>query len=292
MTPKDALLAVLVMALWGANFVASKVALQVFPPMFLMTVRFALVCAVLLPFARFPRGRWRGVLALSTILGAVHFPLIFMGMRGVDAAVGAIVAQLQVPFSSLLAAVLFKDYLGWRRGLGMALAFGGIVVIAGEPRSESSIDHILFIVGAGFAFAVANVQIKRIGPIDGFVLTAWMTLFALPQVGLLSLAFESGQAEALAGAGFKHWAALAYIAACSSIIGYGIWYRLARTYDVNQTMPYLLLIPLFGVLSGVFMLGEPVSFGLAAGGAMTVGGVAVIMIRRPRGVEPQAGNVT
>lgn len=292
MTPKDAMLAVLVMALWGANFVASKVALQAFSPMFLMTLRFALVCALLLPFARFPRAQWRGVLALSTILGAVHFPLIFLGMRGVDAAVGAIVAQLQVPFSSLLAAVLFKDYLGWRRALGMATAFGGIVVIAGEPRSESGLEYILYIVAAGFAFAVANVQIKRIGPIDGFALTAWMTLFALPQVGLLSLTFESAQTASLANAELKHWLALVYIALGSSIIGYGVWYRLARTYDVNQTMPYLLLVPLFGVLSGVLMLGEPVSFGLAVGGAMTVGGVAVIMIRRPRAMDGRAGNVT
>lgn len=292
MTPKDAALAVLVMALWGANFVASKVALHAFSPMFLMTLRFAMVCAVLLPFARFPRAQWRGVAVLSTILGAVHFPLIFLGMQGVDAAVGAIVAQLQVPFSSLVAAVLFKDYLGWRRALGMGLAFGGIVVIAGEPHGDSSLKHILFIVGAGFAFALANVQIKRIGPIDGFTLTAWMTFFALPQVALLSLVFESGQAASLAAATWENWAALLYIAVGSSIVGYGIWYRLARTYDVNQTMPYLLLVPLFGVLSGVFMLGEPVTLGLAAGGAMTVGGVAVIMIRRPKTADPAVGSVT
>jgi len=66
------------------------------------------VAAVLLPFARFPpRPQLGGIAVLSTILGAVHFPLIFLGMRGVDAAVGAIVAPLQVPFSALLAAVLF-----------------------------------------------------------------------------------------------------------------------------------------------------------------------------------------
>jgi O-acetylserine/cysteine efflux transporter len=292
MTPKDAALAVLVMALWGVNFVASKVALHAFSPMFLMTLRFALVCVLLLPFARFPAKQWRGVAVLSTLLGGMHFPLIFMGMQGVDAAVGAIVAQLQVPFSSLIAAVLFKDYLGWKRALGMGLAFGGIVVIAGEPHGDSSLVHILYIVASGVAFAVANVQIKRIGPIDGFSLTAWMTFFALPQVALLSLIFESGQVAALAAAPLKSWLALAYIAGGSSILGYGIWYRLARTYDVNQTMPYLLLIPLFGVLSGVLMLGESVTFGLLVGGAMTVGGVAVIMIRRPKAAESGAGSVT
>lgn len=292
MTPRDAALAVLVMALWGANFVAAKLALHSFPPMFLMVLRFGLAAAILLPFTRAPRGQLGRIAVLSVILGAVHFPLIFMGMRGVDAAVGAIVAQLQVPFSSLLAAVLFKDYLGWRRALGMALAFGGIIVIAGEPKNESSLEHILYIVGASLAFAVANVQIKRVGAIDGLTMTAWMTLFALPQVAVLSWLFEDGQMAALGTADLAAWLGVGYIALGSSIIAYGIWYRLARVYPVNQTMPYLLLIPLFGVLSGVLMLGEPLTAGLLAGGGMTIGGVAIIMIRRPKTVESKSGSVT
>lgn len=292
MTPRDAALAVLVMALWGANFVAAKLALHSFPPMFLMVLRFGLAAAILLPFTRPPRGQLRQIAVLSVILGALHFPLIFLGMRGVDAAVGAIVAQLQVPFSSLLAAVLFRDYLGWRRALGMALAFGGVIVIAGEPKSESSIEHILYIVGSSLAFAMANVQIKRVGAIDGLTMTAWMTLFALPQVAVLSWLFEDGQMAALGTADLTAWLAVGYIALGSSIIAYGIWYRLARVYPVNHTMPYLLLIPLFGVLSGVLMLGEPLTAGLLAGGGMTIGGVAIIMIRRPKNVESKGGSVT
>src|SRR3546814_9270170 len=53
----------------------------------------------------------------------------------------SIAIQLQVPFASLLAAIFFKDKLGWRRGFGMLIAFFGVAVIAGEPRLERSEEH-------------------------------------------------------------------------------------------------------------------------------------------------------
>src|SRR3546814_3213789 len=59
---------------------------------------------------------------------------MFHGLKTVDAGTASIAIQLQVPFASLLAAIVFKDKLGWRRALGMAIVFIGVAVIAGEPR--------------------------------------------------------------------------------------------------------------------------------------------------------------
>ncbi|HYD65794.1 DMT family transporter, partial [Azospirillum sp.] len=134
MTPQDVGLALLVMALWGLNFVAAKIGLAEFPPMLLMGMRFTLVAALLLPFVRMPRGKMRGIFLLSVILGTVHFPLMFNGIKGLDAATASVAAQLQVPFASLLAALFFKDKLGWKRAFGMVVAFAGVLLIAGEPR--------------------------------------------------------------------------------------------------------------------------------------------------------------
>ncbi len=292
MSPLDLAAAMIVVALWGVNFAIAKIAMGAFPPLLLMGVRFVIVAVLLLPFVRIPYGRMRGILLLSLILGIVHFPMMFIGIRGIDAATASVVAQLQVPFASLLAAVAFKDRLGWRRTLGMLVAFAGVLLIAGEPRLGDSLGPLGLIMGASFAFAAANVQIKRLAGIDGFTLNAWMALFTAPQLLVLSALFEHGQGEAVRSAPWEAWASLLYIAVLATIVAYGLWYRLIRRYDVNQVVPFMLLVPLFGVLAGVVLLNEPVTWILAAGGVLTVGGVGVIVLKMPRVLNKRISNPT
>lgn len=290
----DSLTAVLVMALWGFNFVAIKAALLDFPPILLLALRFLMVAGLLLPFVRVPRDKLKGILLLSVVLGSMHFPLMFNGVRAVDAATGAILSQLQVPFSSLLAALVYQDYLGWRRALGMTIAFVGVMVIASGAAGAggAGLTGVVLIIAACLAFSLSNIQIKRLGAVDGFALNAWMGLFAVPQLLVLSLLLEEGHVDAVVGASWLSWVSLVYIAVASTIVAYGLWFRLARVYPVNQTMPYMLLVPTFGVLSGVVVLGEPVTVNLIVGGVMTIAGVGVIMIRRPRTVDEKAASTT
>lgn len=292
MSVRDTLLVLVVVALWGINFVSSKIGVTEFPPLFLMFLRFTLVAAVLLPFVRVPWGKLGNIAILAVILGGIHFPLMFNGIRGLDAATTSVVAQLQVPFASLLAAIFFRDKLGWRRAAGMVVAFAGVVLIAGEPRLASSLGPLLFVVSASFAFAAANVQIKRLGAVDGFTLNAWMALFAAPLLLVLSLILEDGQWHAVTHATWRGWAALLYIVVAATIIAYGLWYYLIGKYDVNQAVPYMLLIPVFGVLSGVAVLGEPLTWMLVIGGLLTVAGVGVIVIRKPAVVNVKTTSLT
>ena len=292
MSLRDSLMALVVMALWGLNFVVAKWGLAEFPPMFLMALRFMLVAALLLPFTRMPRGRMLPIAALSVTLGSIHFPLMFNGLNGIDAATASIAAQAQVPFSSLLAAILFKDRLGWRRALGMAASLAGVVVIAGEPRLAGQLTPLLLILGASLAFAVASAQMKMITGVDGFALNGWMALFAAPQLLVLSLLMEQGQMEAVANATPWGWASLGYLAVGATIGAYGLWYPLLRKYEVNQTMPYLLTVPVFGVAAGVLLMNDPFTLRLVLGGLLTVGGVAVVVLRRPTVVAEKVANPT
>lgn len=292
MSPRDVLLALAVVALWGFNFVAAKFGLMEFPPLFLMFLRFTAVAAILLPFVRVPRGKLWGIALLSAILGTVHFPLMFNGLNGIDAATASVVAQLQVPFSSMLAAIFFKDRLGLRGIAGMVVAFAGVFMIAGEPRLGENLWALGLVVAASLAFAFASMQIKQLGSVDGFALNGWMGLFAAPQLLVLSLLTEEGQLRAAAEAGVRGWGALAYIVLAATIVAYGMWYRLLRLYDVNQAVPYMLLVPVFGVASSVLVLGEDLTWTLLVGGLLTVAGVGIIVLRRPAAVNDKASNPT
>jgi O-acetylserine/cysteine efflux transporter len=137
-------------------------------------------------------------------------------------------------------------------------------------------------------WAIANIQIKEMGEVNGFALNAWVSLFGAFQLLLASLLFESGQWQAFTQAGWLSWAAILYMSVLVTIVGYGLSYYLMNKYEVNQTMPFTLLVPVFGVLSGVLFLGEPLTWRMIAGGALTIAGVGVIVVRRPRLVDPQA----
>jgi len=286
-SPLHVLLALLVMLIWGLNFVMAKVGLTEIPPILLTGLRFSLVALVMVPFVPRPREKLGQILALSLTLGSLHFSLMFSGLKDVDASVAAIAVQVQVPFSSLLAALFFSDRLGWRRSIAMVIAFAGVVLIAGEPRMETKVVPLGMVIIAAFVWAIGNIQIKQLGLMNAFSVNAWVALFTAPQLLIASALFESGQIEAIAAASWMTGASIAYMAIVVTIGGYGLWYYLVPRYPVNQTMPFLLLVPVFAVLFGVWLLGELLTWQMIVGGLLTLAGVGVIVVRRPSLAEPE-----
>ena len=280
-----ALLAVTVV--WGFNFAVVKTGLGIMPPIAFVALRFAVVGVMLLPWLRWPQRRLPDLVLLSVILGVVHFSLMFTGMRGLDVATASIAIQLQVPFAAILAAIFFKETLHWRRLTGMAIAFAGVVLIAGEPRLSGNLLPLFLVIAAACTWAGATIQIKRIGDdVDVLALNGWVALLAAPQLALLSWAIEDGQLSAIAAADWRLWLSVAFQALLVTIFGYSVWYRLMRRFSVNQVMPFTLLVPLFGVLSGVIFFDDRLTLLMMIGGLCTIVGIAIIIIRRPRVIAP------
>jgi len=289
--PLHLFLFVFVMLIWGLNLAVAKLGLAQLPAILLMTLRFGLFALIAAPFVKWPGERWRAIFSVSVTLGFLHFALMFTGLSGIEAATAAIAIQLQVPFAALLAAIVFGDAIGWRRAIGLAIAFLGVALIAGEPRFEGNYLSLALVIAAALVWAIANIQIKKLGAIDGFTLNAWVSIFATPQLLIASLLLEEGHLAALQVADWRALFSVVYQAVLVLGVGYGIWYWLLRQYEVNQAMPFTLLVPLVGVAAGVLLLGEPLTPYLIVGGLLTVLGVAIILIRRPRTTVPEAERI-
>lgn len=261
--------------LWGLNFVAVKMALATLPPLLLIGLRFTCVALILAPFFRPRPEQLKAVAGIGVVLGVGHFGLLFMGLSGMEAATTAIVTQLGVPFSALLAWAVFGETLGLGRAVGLVMAFAGVALLAGEPTLPSLLPLGLVTV-AMLAWAVSNTQVKKVGAIDPMALNGWMAVFAAPMLLLLSLLTEHGQMEAIAASGWTVWAGLAYTTLASSIVAYSLWYRLLARHDINRVVPITLLGPVVGVASGVLVLGETLTWQKLVGGAIVVAGVAAV----------------
>jgi O-acetylserine/cysteine efflux transporter len=276
MKPVDILLAIFVAVIWGMGFTFAKAAIAHFPPILLMALRFTLTALVLVWFVRPPWQLLGKIFWIALVSAAIQYSLTFTGLKGLDASTASLVVQLEVPFGALVAWIVFRDRLGWRRAFGMLLAFIGVTLIAGEPRYEDNLTSILLVVGGAFTWAVGQIMIKTLGVVGGFTLIAWMAMWAAPQLFVASWLFEDGQMEAIENAPPIVWMTVVYLGLVMTALGYAIWYQLLARHDVNQVMPFLLLLPVTAVAGGVLFLGETLTLYTVAGGALAIGGVAII----------------
>jgi O-acetylserine/cysteine efflux transporter len=273
--------ALLVQTIWGFNIIVAKAGVEAMPPLFFTTVRFALVAALVVPFFSIPRGAMKHLLLLSFTFGTVHFGLLFTGLTGMDAAGAAILIQLGAPFTVVLGVFLFKEKLGPRRILGTLLAFGGVVLLAGEP-GRAELWPVILMTLAALGWALSNVVVKRMPDLNPLLMTGWLSLMAVPQVGLMSLVLEDGQIPALISADWRGWGAIVYTAAGASIIAHSLWYGLVRRHEMGQVAPFGLLAPVIGIVAAVLVLGEPLTWQKLVGGGLTMVGVAIIQLRWAR----------
>jgi O-acetylserine/cysteine efflux transporter len=291
--PVDILLAVSVPVIWGGGFLFAKVAIEHFPPILLMAFRFTLAALILVWFVPRPARviLWR-IFWVAMVSAAIQYSLTFTGLRDLDASTAILVVQLEVPFGVIMATIFLKDHLGLRRVLGIALAFAGVALIAGEPRLQGSILPVLLVVGGAFTWSLGQVMIKTLGQVGGFTLIAWVAVFATPQLFMSSWIFERDQLAAIASATTVVWSAVVYLALVMTALGYAIWYYLLGKYDVNQIMPFLLLLPVCTVLGSVILLDESLTLQTTIGGLTAIIGVTIINVtrnpfrRRAQGVLP------
>ncbi|MFZ1641903.1 MAG: EamA family transporter [Candidatus Contendobacter sp.] len=262
----DWLLALLANTVWAFNFIAGKAGVVQFQPFLFTALRFAVLLLVLLPFLRWMPGRMHGVLGIALVQGILHFSLVFAGLEASgDIASVAIASQLYVPFSALLAVVWLGETLEWRRLAGIALAFGGVLVIGFDPIVFHHLNALLLITAGAAAMAVATIQMRQLRGVGVFALQAWIALCATPALALLSLLFEHGQTDAMRTATGLELAAPVYSAIGASLIGHGIVYYLLRRYPVSVTTPLMLLSPVLAVAFGVLLWGDVLTWKLVLG---------------------------
>ncbi|WP_425473012.1 EamA family transporter [Streptomyces botrytidirepellens] len=278
MRPAHIGLAVLVTALWGVNFVVIEVGLDHMPPLLFCALRFLVAAVPAIFLVGPPRVPWRWILGVGLALGVAKFGLLFIGMhQGMPAGLSSLVLQVQAVFTALFAAAVLGERPGRRRLFGMAVALGGIAVAAVDEGTSGPLIGFVLVIAAAAFWGVSNVLTRKAAPPDPLSFMVWVSLVpVLPLLGL-SLVFE-GAAPGLHALATLDWAgggAIVYVAWVSTVLGFGLWNFLLRTYDASAVAPFSLLVPVFGMSSAALVLGEGISPLRWLAAALLVGGVAL-----------------
>lgn len=255
--------ALLVVLVWGVNFVVIHVGLVDVPPLLLGALRFLLVALPAVFFVPRPRIPLRWLLAYGLTISFGQFALLFSAMRvGMPAGVASLVLQSQMIFTLLFGAVLLGER--WQRHQPAALGLAGIglLVLATQQQAGGmTLLGFVLTLGAAACWGLGNIVTRRIsqsGPVDLLGLVVWGAL--VPPLPFLAASLwlegPSRVVDSLQHISASSVLAIGYLALIATIVGYVIWGRLLQRYPVAEVAPLTLLVPVVGLLAARVLLDE------------------------------------
>jgi O-acetylserine/cysteine efflux transporter len=280
--PRHFVLALVVVAIWGTNFVVIKHALADLPPLLFATLRFALAWLPAAFFIRRPAASWRNLAAYGVLIGVGQFGVLYMAMNGhITPGLTSLVVQTQVFFTIGLSMGFTGERLRPRQWVALALAGCGIVVIGTHTDAQTTLLGLALVLFAALSWAVGNTVSRRAGRVDALGYIVWSSAFAVLPLLALSWAFEGGDAIAagLRTAGAATWAAVLWQSVGNTLLGFGAWAWLLARHPAATVSPMALLVPVFGMAASAAWLGEPLPAWKVVAAALVIGGLALNLLR-------------
>ncbi|ALN18488.1 O-acetylserine/cysteine exporter [Ectopseudomonas mendocina] len=278
MTPKDLLLALLVIVVWGLNFVVIKVGLHGMPPMLMGALRFLLAAFPAILFVRRPQVPLRWMLAYGMTISLGQFAFLFYAMYvGMPAGLASLVLQSQAFFTLFFAALFLGERLRGSNLFGLLVAASGLVLIGLQGGQAMTLAGFALTIAAASMWALGNVVTRKLGKVNLVGLVVWGSLIPPLPFLALSLWLEGPELinQSLRTLGLDSMLVLAYLAFGATILGYGLWSRLLSRYPASQVAPFSLLVPVVGISSSALLLGERLGALQMVGAALVMAGLLI-----------------
>ena len=283
MSFRDILIAISVPILLGFGFVIAKPAMQYFPPYLLMGLRFTIPALILVWWFPIPKGLFLDLFKVSFIGSTLQYGLTYNGLNIIDASSAVLLIQLEVPFGIIIAFFLLKEIPSIKNIIGLGIAFIGVFILMGAPNLEGKFIGILLTLSGAFTWSLGAVMAKPISKkIGAFALMTWLCVFSGPVLILVSAIFNGNPIQYILSANFYSWLTVVYLGLFMQPAAYGAWYYVLSKYPVNKVMPVLLLLPMVGLITSIFLLGEEPPKQVFLGGTIIVFGVAMILFGKKK----------
>ena len=287
---------------FGGTWVAGAVAVDAAPAFTVAAVRFGVASVLLYAWARLSgralspltRRDWPMIAGLGLTAVAGYNWLFLTGLTLAPASDGAIIVPGLAPvFTAVLAGVLLRERLGVRGLIGLAVAAIGLYLVvspSGATDQQRLLGDALFVAGAalwGVYSVLARIASRRFNAVSTTLYsTALGTLVLIPPAVL------EGGAGRLAAAPPEALAGMAYLALFGTVGAFVLFNLGVARIGAARASAFALLVPVVGVLSSVWLLGETLGPLTLVGGAVVIVGLWLIEHRgtqpAPPPLQPQA----
>jgi drug/metabolite transporter (DMT)-like permease len=293
--------AIFAVTVWGASFIATKIALQEVSPITVVWLRFA-VGVIILGFTvysraqlKLPKARELAYFALLGFIGVTfHQWLQSNGLVTSQASTTAWIVATTPVFMALLGWVVLKEKLGWISAAGILLAAFGVLLVVSKGDLTSVAqgqfgapgDLLILISAPNWAvFSVLSRQSLKKHP-------AAMMMFYVMTLGWLFVTIQF-----LLGPGFGEigqlslagWLGVCFLGIFCSALAYIFWYDALQALPASQAGAFLYLEPIVAVVVAAILLEEPLVLAALLGGVLILLGVWLVnRAGRPQIPKPSA----
>jgi len=284
LTFKDTLIASLVPIFLGFGFVIAKPAMEHFPPILLMGLRFTFAASILIWWFPIPRGYLKQIFIASLIANTLQYSVTYTGLNLIDASAAVLLVQTEVPFGVLFAYFMLKEKPTIRSLIGITIAFVGVYILTGSPNLEGKFLGIFLTILGSAIWALGQVLVKPLSKeIAPLTLVAWLAIFSGPILIFLSTILDGNTINYIKSANFNSWAIAFYLGFFMQPVTYGCFYYVLKNNPLYKVLPIVTMgIPLTGLLAAILLLGEKPTTELYLGGFIILIGVILILYTKQK----------
>lgn len=275
--------------LWAVSFVATKIALEVVPPLTVVSLRLLIAAGCFLPVLM-TGGRWKTVANRSTLLkllglslfgAGLHYGFQTVGLQTTNAS-NASVYVATGPITILLLAVVFLgEKLNVRKILGIVIAVAGVLVVMGMDtitgfELDGNLVGDLLVFASIVMWGCFTVFGKKVtDQLGALTVTAAVTLIGaawMTPVGVLEM---QRTGFSLAEITPTAWAAVTYLGAACNFLAVLLYFTALQRTESQKVGVYLYSIPPMTAVAAAMVLGEPITLGLIVGTTLVIAGVSL-----------------
>ncbi len=284
MTFKDTLIASLVPIFLGFGFVIAKPAMEYFPPILLMGLRFTFAASILIWWFPIPRGYLKQIFIASLVANTLQYSVTYTGLDLIDASAAVLLVQTEVPFGVLFAYFMLKEKPTIRSLIGIGIAFVGVYILTGSPNLEGKFLGIFLTILGSAIWALGQVLVKPLSKeISPLTLVAWLAIFSGPILIFLSAILDGNTINYIKSANINSWAIAFYLGFFMQPVTYGCFYYVLKNNPLYKVLPIVTMgIPLTGLLAAILLLGEKPTTELYLGGFIILIGVILILYTKQK----------
>lgn len=275
--------------LWAISFVATKIALEVMPPLTVVSLRLLIASACFLPILAMG-GRWKTVAHRTTLLklfglslfgAGLHYGFQTVGLQTTNAS-NASVYVATGPITILLLAVAFLgEKLTVRKLVGIGIAIAGVLVVMG-PETLGGFELkgnlvgdllvMLSIVMWGFFTVFGKKTTDEFGALT---VTAAVTLIGAAWMAPVGWIEMQRTGFSLTEITTPAWAAVTYLGVGCNFLAVMLYFTALQHTESQKVGVYLYAIPPMTAVAAALVLGEPITLGLVIGTALVIAGVSL-----------------
>ncbi len=281
MDRKNTIRLILLSAIWGGSFIFMRVISPVLGPVLTASMRtliagiFLVIIFKITNYKIHWKRDYRQLIVIGIVNSSIPFFMFAFAALHIPASLSSIMNSMTPMFGAILSAIFLIEPLSVRKSIGLILGTIGVGIVSSLSVSAGGLEYYLSIgacLTAAICYGISSIYIKlKASHIEPKAIAAGSQVFA--GLALLPFAFLNPVSFVL---DFKIVFTVVLFAIICSALAYLLFYELIKDVGPTKALTVTFLIPVFGIIWGYILLGEPVSLSTILGGTVILVGTYLV----------------